>query len=150
MLLVSITFLDRCWSYVLIVTVLFTYSLQLTIDDILLILSRHPSVKYGLCIPWLCCLPCHNSTAKSHPLRRGNGVIDDLGKKMYISIITWGIFRKVGQVFISLCKNCETFSEILCIVWLSAYKKTHSSWNKLHVWRRGLSCKRELILWEKV
>jgi len=51
MLLVSITFLDRCWSYVLIVTVLFTYSLQLTIDDILLILSRHPSVKYGLCIP---------------------------------------------------------------------------------------------------
>lgn len=73
MLLVSVSFVDRCWSYVITI-MLFTYGLQLTILMIL-IPSRCPAVKYGLRIPWSCCLVCRSRTAKPHPLgREGGGV----------------------------------------------------------------------------
>lgn len=155
MLLFSVSFVDRCWSYVITV-MLFTYGLQLTILMIL-IPSRCPAEKYGLRIPWWCCLLCCNRTAKSHPLGREGGCdwwLRNKQKKMHISII-WGIFCKVGEAFISLCKDCETFSEILCTVWLPVYKNAHSSWNNCCVWRSGLSWKcfqgkGDLSLWEKM
>lgn len=154
MLLVSDTLVDRCWSYVLITIMLFTYSLQLTI--LMIDFWFHPDVRLWntACIFPDCGAFCATVVLQNHICWEGRMVVMiDSEKKKCTFLSCEAFFCKVGEVYISLCKDCESFSEILCTVWLSAYKKTHSSWNNCvcggGVWAATAFKERESCFYEK-